>query len=295
MIPEHDPGAVPSVQVLLQELEHVVLRRDAREILAVVLDVTPAEIAGGRVPDAALTPELAERARSAASDIAVGKPFAYAVGSAAFRHLVLRVDSRVLIPRPETEIVVEHALRLTRDRDGGIAVDIGTGSGAIALSLAQEGSFARVIGTDISADALDVARNNTRAMNGAEHRPPLKADVEWRLGSDLSPFRGERARLIVSNPPYIAYHEAPALPASVRDWEPPSALFAANDGMARYAAIVRGAERVLEPGGWLVFECDSRRAQRVAELMHAHAGFTDVAVLQDLAKRDRVCVARWTA
>ncbi len=231
--------------------------------------------------------ELVTRADAVLARLAQGMPMAYATGVAAFRHLELHVDARVLIPRPETEIVVEHALRACADRPGGVAVDIGTGSGAIALALAQEGHFDRVIATDVSADALAVARLNAARVQGT-----LRCPVEFRLGADLAPLAGERVRLVVSNPPYIAHHEAEALPAAVRDWEPPTALFASDDGMARYAAIVAGAPAVFEPGGWLVFECDARRAGRVAALFRAEDGWRDVAVSPDLTGRDRVCLAR---
>lgn len=117
------------------------------------------------------------------------------------------------------------------------------------------------------------------------------APVEFRLGADLAPLAGLTARVIVSNPPYIAYEEAAALPPSVRNWEPPTALFAANGGLARYAVLVRGARTVLEPGGWLVLELDANRAAPVVAMATA-AGYDQVQVRQDLAGRDRVLLAR---
>lgn len=236
----------------------------------------------------AAPPDLVARVEEALARLQAGMPMAYAVGVAAFRHLELHVDPRVLIPRPETEIAVEHALRVCADRAGGVAADIGTGSGAIALALAMEGTFDRVIATDVSTDALDVARANAERVRGA-----LRCPVEFRLGADLAPLAGERLRLLVSNPPYIAHAEADALPAAVRDWEPPSALFAADEGMARYVAIVAGAPSVLEDGGWLVFECDARRAGRVAALFQASRRWDDVRVERDLTGRERVCLARY--
>lgn len=214
-----------------------------------------------------------------------GEPLAYAVGWAPFRHLELMVDARVLIPRPETEEVVGHALALTADRPGGVAVDIGTGSGAIALALASEGRFEKVVATDVSADALAVAEANAAAL------PAGHAPVEFRLGADLAPLAGLRPRVIVSNPPYIAYDEAGALPPSVRDWEPPLALYAADGGMARYRALLHGARSLLEPGGWLVLELDATRAQQTAREARA-LDWQDVVVHSDLAGRDRVLTAR---
>jgi release factor glutamine methyltransferase len=260
----------------------------AVEVLSALLLVGPAVVRERAHAGVASNDALLTRAREVASRLERGMPLAYATGTAAFRHLELLVDARVLIPRPETEIVVEHALRVCADRPGGVAVDIGTGSGAIALSLASEGHFDRVIATDVSRDALDVARANAERLSGV-----LRCPVEFRLGGDLAPVAGERVRLLVSNPPYIAHAEADALPAAVRDWEPVTALFAADEGMARYAAIVAGAPGVLEDGGWVVLECDARRAGRVAGLFDLPSNWEAVSVQQDLAARHRVCVARF--
>ena len=262
--------------------------REARWLVAAVLDVAPGEL--GRLLSGnrrASTIEAATIDR-AAQRRALGEPMAYCVGTAPFRHLVLQVDRRVLIPRPETEIVVGEALRVTANHPGGLAVDIGTGSGAIALSLATEGRFSRVIATDLSDDALAVAAENA-ALVAAAH--PLAAPVEFRQGADLAPLRGVRARVIVSNPPYIAYSEAAALPRSVRDWEPTVALVAADQGMARYAAILAGAHALLEPFGWVVFEVDARRAQQTAALATTQ-GYQQVTVVRDLTGRDRVVLAQ---
>lgn len=214
------------------------------------------------------------------------RPSQYADGRAHFRHLELEVDERVLIPRPETEVVVDWALRLAGGK-GGTAVDIGTGSGAIALSLALEGGFARVVGTDVSSDALDVARANLSHL-----APRLKARVEFRLGSFLAPVVGLAARVLVSNPPYIATGELGSLPANVRGWEPPLALLSGEDGMDATATIIEGAHRVITPGGWLVLEVDSTRAHLAESLVRAQGGYAEIAVHPDLTGRDRVLVAR---
>ena len=262
--------------------------REARWLVAAVLDEAPGEL--GRLLSVGYRTPVSTQARIevATRRRAAGEPMAYCVGTAPFRHLVLDVDRRVLIPRPETEVVVGEALRLTASHPGGIAVDIGTGSGAIALSLATEGRFERVIATDLSDDALAVAAANAARVAAVE---PDAAPVEFRQGADLAPLRGVRARVIVSNPPYIAYSEAAALPRSVRDWEPTVALVAADDGMARYAAILAGAHELLEPFGWVVFEVDARRAQRTAALATTQ-GYQQIQVVRDLTGRERVLLAQ---
>ena len=237
---------------------------------------------------------LLDSATVASADRAVtmllrGSPFAYAVGTACFRHLNLLVDERVLIPRPETEVLVSEVL----DRLGalgagswGSAADIGTGSGAIALSLAAEGKFDRVIATDASLDALKVAR-----INASRSARVLNAPVDFRHGSLLAPLKGEEVAVIVSNPPYVAFGEADALPSSVRDWEPPLALFSGHDGMRATAEIVRRSASHLMPGGMLALEVDERRASLVAELMMGHGAYTSVGVRLDLAGRERFVFA----
>jgi release factor glutamine methyltransferase len=260
--------------------------REGRLLVAGVLGLSPGGLAQRLVVEPALRPGEAEAIERALHRRLRGEPLAYAVGAAPFRELVLQVDRRVLIPRPETEVVVGEALRLTAHRPGGVAVDIGTGSGAIALALATEGQFDEVIATDVSADALEVAQGNAQRLVGPGHAP-----VHFRLGADLAPLEGVRARVIVSNPPYIAYEEAEALPRSVRDWEPPVALFAAERGMARYQALLAGAQERLEPGGVLVLELDAQRAPETAQIA-VRQGFEDVRVVQDYSGRDRVLTAR---
>ncbi len=227
------------------------------------------------------------RALAAASRRAHGAPLQYAAGRAAFRHLTLDVDERVLIPRPETEQLVEIVLELTRGADGGTVVDVGTGSGAIALALSSEGSFEQVIATDVSLDALDVARGNMRRCAAA-----LRAPVALRHGSLLAPVTERGLRAVVSNPPYIAFDEATSLPASVRNWEPAVALYSGADGMAITKRLVREAASLLARGGVLAVEVDARRAGAAAELVASAGGYDDVRVLLDLTGRERFVVAR---
>lgn len=257
-------------------------KREAGDIVAAVYEVPRfwALLHGDELP----SEERTTRCRRAAQHRSSGAPFAYAVRRSAFRHLTLHIDERVLIPRQETEMLVDEVL--AREATG-LAIDIGTGSGAIALALASEGRFDRVIGTDVSSGAVAVAR-----ANGVRLAPVLTAPVEWREGSLLSPVAGERARVLVSNPPYISLDEAPALPESVRDWEPPFALYSASGGMAISASIIRGAPDVLVPGGLLVMELDSRRASLAAELALADGRYRDVSVKLDLTGRERFLIAR---
>ena len=224
------------------------------------------------------------RACAAADKRATGAPLAYAVGRANFRHLTLEVDERVLIPRPETELLVD--LVLQRCAPGGVAVDVGTGSGAIAIALAMEGKFDRVIATDISLDALDVARKNSERYS---------INIELVHGSLLATSDVRRptsdVRVVVSNPPYISYDEIAALPASVRDWEPMIALLSGGGGLAITARLVRKAAARLEPGGLLALEVDARRVSLITELVSSEVRYEDVTVLLDLAGRERFVLA----
>ncbi len=258
--------------------------RRSHDIISALLDVPrfwPLSNAQDAVSDS-----VCQFARGAVARMQGGAPFAYAVGRAPFRHLTLDVDERVLIPRPETEVLVDEVLKLTKGSTG-IAIDIGTGSGAIALSLASEGSFSRVIATDVSTDALDVARRNASVLAGA-----LRAEVEFRHGSLMCPVRGVTAAVVVSNPPYISFEEAASLPPSVRDWEPVLALLSGAEGMAATIEIIRSAADVLQPGGWLALEVDTRRALLAAETLAVDTRYCDVAVRLDLTGRERFVVAR---
>lgn len=212
-------------------------------------------------------------------------PFAYAVGRASFRHLTLLVDERVLIPRQETEVLVDLVLR-NRVTPGGVVADIGTGSGAIALALATEGRFDRIIATDVSAGAVAVAQTNARAL-----QPDLRAPIEFRAGDLLGPLLGERIDVLVSNPPYIDHDEATELPPSVRDWEPSHALFSSGQGLDVTRQIIAGAPALLSTGGLLALEVDCRRALQVVELVASSGGFINIELCQDLVGRDRFVLA----
>ena len=212
------------------------------------------------------------------------EPLQYIEGRAAFRDLTLRVDSRVLIPRPETETLVQAVLDWAAGRDGLSALDVGTGSGAIALALASEGPFRRVVGVDVSAEALEVAREN--AACAAPDAP-----VEFRPGSLYEPVAGERFDVIASNPPYVGTEERESLDAEVRDWEPAAALFAGAGGLDVIRPLVTLAPAHLAPGGLLALEIGAAQADAVREIIRATGAFGEAAVRRDLAGRDRIVLA----
>ncbi len=258
---------------------------ESREIVAALFDVPRFwSLTNGHVE---VNDAIRARAKLAVERRAQGAPFAYAVGRANFRHLTLDVDERVLIPRPETEHLVDLVLEELGDERGGVAIDAGTGSGCIALALATESRLSRVYGTDISLDALAVARKNVAAA-----RASLRAHIDLVHGSLLAPLLDVRCRVVVSNPPYIAFGDAESLPGSVRSWEPAAALFSGADGLSTTARLVRQAAAVLEPDGLFAVEVDARRASLAAELVANERRFHDVRVELDLAGRERFVLAR---
>ncbi len=258
-------------------------RQEARDLIAAVLGQPKFWPTAHR--DEPLMPATLVALSEASERLKRGMPFQYAVRRADFRALTLYVDERVLIPRPETELLVEIALSQTNG--AGTIADVGTGSGAIALSLAAEGRYDKVIGTDISSDALTVARHNVRAVP-AEKRQV----IDFRAGSWCAPLVGEQLGALVANPPYIAPAEAGELPDLVRNWEPSFALFSERDGMAAIRAIAHGAVAVLAPHGLLALEVDTRRAAEAAALVNAVGAYEQVTVHNDLTGRERFIVAR---
>ncbi len=208
------------------------------------------------------------------------EPVAYILGEWGFRHLTLKVDSRVLVPRPETEMVVERCLAHLAEIDEPLVLDVGTGSGAIALSIASEHPSATVVATDLFADALALAAEN-RALTGLEDR------VELVLGHLVAGLRGP-FDLVVSNPPYVTPEEFETLEPEVRLFEPYEAIV----GSGQTEGVARRASDILRSGGWLVLECGHGEAQDVAAELRA-LGYADIEVVRDLAGRDRIVEARW--
>jgi release factor glutamine methyltransferase len=218
----------------------------------------------------------------------VGEPLQYVLGRWGFRTLDLLVDRRVLIPRPETELVAGLAIDALAALDrSGVAVDLGTGSGAIALSLAAERwPHVEVWGTDVSAEALAVARAN---LAGLGRRGAVVRLVEGSWFTALPDELRGGVDVLVSNPPYVATIDA--LPTEVADWEPAGALLAGEDGLDDIRLIVADAPTWLAPGGTLLVEIGETQGPAVQALAEA-AGLVDVRIVPDLAGRDRVLLAR---
>jgi release factor glutamine methyltransferase len=255
-------------------------RVDAEHLLAKALDLSRIQLYVEH--DRELTEHELAAVRELLRRRAKREPLAYILGEWGFRRLNLRVDQRALIPRPETEVVVERCLRVLEGREAPDVIDVGTGSGAIALAIADEHPDARVTATDASADALALARENA-ALTGVADRVRF-VEQDLRDGLPAGPWD-----LVVSNPPYVEPGELSSLQPEVREWEPREALV--GEGMTE--AIARGARETLKPGGWLVLEVGDGTADAVGRLL-AQLGFEDVSPFPDLAGRDRVVEGRWT-
>lgn len=217
-----------------------------------------------------------------------GEPLQYVLGEWSFRRITLTVDRRVLIPRPETELVAEVAIDLAgRCAPTRVVADLGTGSGAIGLSMAfelpRQGTIVWI--TDVSRDAVDVARANLAGIG------PAATNVRVAQGSwfDALPG-GEQFDVIVSNPPYVAV-DSPDLDERVAEWEPTSALLSGDDGLDDIRTIAAGAPDRLRPGGRLVLEIGADQGAAVATIMR-DAGLVDVEIRPDLTGRDRIAIGR---
>ncbi len=253
-------------------------RTDAELVLGKVLGLDRTTLYASA--DRPLNDEEAEEFRSLLSRRGKREPAAYVLGEWGFRRLTLRVDPRVLIPRPETEVVVERCLALLDGVPEPEVLDVGTGSGAIALALVDEYPGLRVTAFDNSAVALEVARENAEAT-GLSGRVRF---VEHDLASGFGPPRFD---LIVANPPYVDPAEIEQLEPEVRDWEPRGALV--GNGMAE--AVGREARGALRPGGALVLEVALGRAQDISAHLE-RLGYSDVRVTRDLAGIERVVEGR---
>jgi len=225
---------------------------------------------------------LSEAERTAARELVQRRgsrePLAYVLGDWGFRRLVLATDARALVPRPETEIVVERALAAIADLETPRVLDIGTGTGAIALSIADEHPGAAVSASDISPDALALARENATRLG---------LDVTF-VESDLLTAVDGLFDLVISNPPYVTEAEVADLQPEVRDWEPRIAVVGTQTG-----EIASSARSVIAAGGVLVLETHTDLAGEAATLLRG-LGYIDVQITRDLTGRERVVEGRWT-
>ena len=263
-------------------------RLDARLLLEHVGKLTHAELIAH--PERELGAAQCDEFASLVTRRERGEPFAYLVGSAPFYDIDFAVSPAVLIPRADTEVLVEQALRRLAAMEGGAqarVVDLGTGSGIVAVIIARACPAARVSAVDVSLAALDVARANA-ARHGVA--------VRWLHGDWYAPLAGERFDLIVSNPPYIVAGD-PHLAQNGLPFEPPTALtdgIAGGDGLLCIRALIAGAPRHLCTGGWLLIEHGYDQAVQVRALL-AEVGFDEVASWRDGAAIERVSGGRWPA
>ncbi|MGD0800817.1 MAG: peptide chain release factor N(5)-glutamine methyltransferase [Terracidiphilus sp.] len=212
----------------------------------------------------------------------IGEPIQYIIGETEFFGLTFRVTPDVLIPRPETEHLVEKVIELTAGFEQSRIVDVGTGSGAIAVALASKLTQTSITAIDISSRALMIAREN--AIHNAVSLRFLEGDL-------LAPVAGEHFEIIASNPPYVPEIDRDALSVEVRDFEPAQALFAGDDGLEIYRRLIPAAFNALVPGGYLVLEIGYGQSAAIRGLL-ANSGFTQIEFVPDLQGIPRVACAR---
>jgi release factor glutamine methyltransferase len=252
-------------------------RVDAELLLADVTGLSRSELYS---VERELTEDELRRLRALVERRREREPLAYILGEWGFRRLTLKVDRRVLVPRPETEVLVERCLEHLRDLSQPRVLDVGVGSGAIALAIADEHPAARILAVERSEDALAAARVNLA-------RAHVDGRVEFRQGDLLAGVTGP-FDLVVSNPPYVSPEDFETLEPEIRLFEPREALVGVGVG----AEIARASRAVLAAGGWLLLECgDGQAADLAAEV--ERLGYRDVVRTRDLADRERVVEGRW--
>lgn len=255
-------------------------RLDAELLIADALKLTRLQVYTRH--DQPLHPDELTAVRARVQRRGKREPVAYITGNRGFWSLDLAVDRRVLVPRPETELLVEQALGLLQGREAPQVVDVGTGSGCVALALARERPDAHVLAIDVSPEALSVAAANAKALD-------LK--VEFRQGSLLAGVEGP-LDLVVSNPPYIASAEVDRLMPDVARYEPRLALDGGPDGLALIRPLIDQTAARLAPGGGLALEFGHDQGPAVRALLEADGRYVEVAIHRDLAGKDRVATAR---
>ena len=284
-----------TLHMLLKDAEHALAkgphpekaRRDAETLLLYSLRHDH--------PGKTLASLIAHKEEIAPADVAnamrvlverrlAGEPVQYVTGETEFYRLPLRVDRNVLIPRPETELLAEKAIELARAFPRPRVLDIGTGSGAIAIAVAHELHDARVTATEISEAALKVARGNAQ-------RNDVSGRIRFLQGNLLEPVLGEQFEIVASNPPYVSERDRDSLSAEVREFEPAQALFAGEDGLAVYRRLIPAAVAALVSGGSLALEIGYGQEPDVAALL-AESGFADIGFTPDLQGIPRAASAR---
>lgn len=224
--------------------------------------------------------------RRAMQRLSGGEPLQYVLGEWDFRSLTLKCDRRALIPRPETEELVERVIRHVKGSEPGrpFIVDLGTGSGCIILSLAKELDDGIFLGTDISSDAVSLAAENARLCG-------LDGKVKFAVANGLDEFEPESVDVIVSNPPYISISEYETLDPRVRDFEPKTALVGGESGLDYYDAFVGDAMNVLKPGGAIFLEIGEGQGEALRHMLFNY-GFSDILIEKDFASHDRYASAK---
>ncbi|MCX5986364.1 MAG: peptide chain release factor N(5)-glutamine methyltransferase [Chloroflexi bacterium] len=218
------------------------------------------------------------------------EPVAYITGTKEFAGLVFRVDRRVLIPRPDTETILDLAIsRLAGCGAGATGVDVGTGSGALAIAWAIACPSSTIHAIDIDGGALQVARNNARRLR-ANLNAAGRSRLRFSRGDGLATFK-TTVHVICANLPYIPIGDAPGLDRTVRDWEPHVALFSGPDGLDAYRDLLSHASRLVRPGGSVLMECGDAQTAALSALARERIPSAHVTVHQDLAGRDRVVEA----
>lgn len=258
-------------------------RRSAEWLLMEVLDTDRGQLYAHSAR--AVAPDAADRFDDLVARYEAGEPLQHVLGYTAFRGLRIEVSPAVMVPRPETEEVTGAALRAIEGLDRPRVLDMGTGSGCIALAIKHERPDAVVKGWDVSADALAVARSNARHLG---------LDVSFSEVDLLSGAGSRNDRcvdLLISNPPYIPDEEADQLSTTVRDYDPPEALFAGDDPLRFYRVLAEQAFVLCSPGGAVVLETHAEHAAASARVAR-EAGLTDVQVTHDLSDRPRILTAR---
>lgn len=274
--------APPRIQELLLEANPFVPAAEAQILLAHALQQPRSFLLTW--PQHIVTPDVCANFRQLLQRRAQGEPIAYLVGHKEFWSLSLRITPATLIPRPETELLVEHALKRVDKETTQRIADLGTGSGAIALAIAHERPRATVVATDASADALEVAADNAQRLK--------ISNVSFRLGDWFTPLHGESFDMIISNPPYIADDDAHLQQGDLR-FEPPSALTCGEDALQALRSIAKEARSHLVQNGWLLLEHGFDQADAVAAEL-THLGYCDVATERDYAGIPRVTFGRYT-